>query len=80
MGGLVVIPNKPDPSYIWEMLHADTGELFLRFDVSRRPPCWFVVFASVYSDWTDERGATEKLLQTYYQSYEGGMQCFYPFH
>lgn len=34
MGGLRVIPNVPDPSYRWEMVHADTGELFIHFDVS----------------------------------------------
>ena len=34
MGGLDVIPNTPDPSYVWEILNADTGELFLHFDVS----------------------------------------------
>lgn len=39
MGGLKVFPNKPDPSYVWEMLYADTGELFLHFDVSHRAPC-----------------------------------------
>lgn len=38
MGGLRVIPNKPDPSYVWELLRADTGELFLHFNVSRGLP------------------------------------------
>lgn len=33
MGGLVVYPHRPAPSYVWEMLHVDTGELFLHFDV-----------------------------------------------
>lgn len=33
MGGVRVIPNKPDPSYVWELLRADTGELFLHFNV-----------------------------------------------
>ncbi|CAM9779816.1 unnamed protein product [Ascophyllum nodosum] len=32
MGGLRVHPNRPAPSYIWEMLYADTGTLFLHFD------------------------------------------------
>lgn len=39
MGGLKVIPNRPGPSYVWEMLHADTGELYLHFDVSRIAAC-----------------------------------------
>lgn len=34
MGGLQVIPNDPDPSYRWEMVDADSGELFIHFDVS----------------------------------------------
>lgn len=33
MGGLVVFPHHPAPSYVWEMLHAYTGELFMHFDV-----------------------------------------------
>ncbi|CAM9420565.1 unnamed protein product [Ascophyllum nodosum] len=32
MGGLIVIPNRPDPSYQWEMLHADTGKLYMHFN------------------------------------------------
>ncbi|CAM9420134.1 unnamed protein product [Ascophyllum nodosum] len=32
MGGLEVIPNKPDPSYQWEMLYADTGKLYMHFN------------------------------------------------
>lgn len=34
MGGLKVIPSKPDAKYIWEMLHKDTGKLFMHFHVS----------------------------------------------
>ena len=30
----MVFPRKPDPAYVWELLHADTGDLFLHFDVS----------------------------------------------
>lgn len=40
MGGLKVIPRLPDPSYIWEMLHADTGNVFLHFDVSDAIYLW----------------------------------------
>ena len=36
MGGLVVDPHDPAPNYVWEMLYADTGELFLHFDVRTR--------------------------------------------
>lgn len=40
MGGLKVIPRLPDPSYIWEMLHVDTGKVFLHFDVSGAIYLW----------------------------------------
>ena len=33
MGGLVVIPKKPDPSYIWELINVETNELYLHFNV-----------------------------------------------
>ncbi|CAM9854060.1 unnamed protein product [Ascophyllum nodosum] len=32
MGGMEVYSNIPAPSYIWEMLYAGTGTLFLHFD------------------------------------------------
>ena len=44
MGALEVFPNRPDPSYVWEMLQADTGELFMHFDVSVEPPDGDVVY------------------------------------
>lgn len=40
MGGLKVFPRLPDPSYVWELLHAETGELFLHFDVSDALQKW----------------------------------------
>ena len=44
MGGLKVIPNRPDPSYQWEMLHADTGKLYMHFNVSSKTPDGDVVY------------------------------------
>ncbi len=29
MGGLVITPNIPGPKYDFEMVHAETGELYL---------------------------------------------------
>ena len=33
MGGLKAVFGIPAPKYEWEMLYADTGELFMHFDV-----------------------------------------------
>lgn len=38
MGGLTVNQNVPAPWYDFEMLKADTGELFLHFKVPNRLP------------------------------------------
>ena len=35
MGGLTERHGVPAPKYEWEMLYADTGELFMHFTVKR---------------------------------------------
>lgn len=35
MGGLKITFNRPASRYDFEMLHADTGDLFLHFEVRR---------------------------------------------
>lgn len=44
MGGLTVLHKPPAPRYDFEMLHAETGELFLHFKVRRRSRYIMVLF------------------------------------